>query len=318
MKKMIDFNQCEANTRAYGGSAGRKLGIVYRNENYLLKFPGNLREKEMKNISLSYSNSPVSEYIGSQIYQSVGIPVHETLLGFYSDKVVVACKDFRKRGEMLSEFGQLKVTFLPAFFDSNGNETNGTGTDLQEIIKTMEDHPVLNKVGGVSERFWDMFVVDAFIGNPDRNNGNWGVLNDEYDNIRLAPVYDNGNCLNDKWSDEKMASVMQNPEDLERMAYKARTCIFELKGKRLNPYQVIMSGEYPGCNDAVKRIVPRIDMSRINGIIDGVPCISETRKQFYKTLLHMRNDKVLQPALRNLEHTKQRCLRATREHDIEL
>ena len=24
--------------------------------------------------------------------------------------------------------------------------------------------------------FWDMFVVDAFIGNWDRHNGNWGFL----------------------------------------------------------------------------------------------------------------------------------------------
>lgn len=319
MQKMIDFNECEANRRTYGGSAGRKLGIVYQNENYLLKFPGNLKEKELKNISLSYSNSPVSEYIGSQIYHSIGIPVHETLLGFYNDRVVVACKDFRKRGEMLSEFAQIKVTFLPTFFDSNGNETNGTGTDLQEIVKTIEVHPLLRDLGGVSERFWDMFVIDAFIGNPDRNNGNWGVLSDEYDNIRLAPVYDNGNCLNDKWSDEKMKGIMQNPDELERMAYKARTCIFELQGKRLNPYQVILSGKYPECNQAVKRIAPQINMNQINGIIDEVPCISDTRKQFYKTLLQLRNDKILQPALQNLERSKtiQIIPSAKRGHDIE-
>ena len=40
------------------------------------------------------------------------------------------------------------------------------------------------------ERFWDMFVVDAFIKNPGRSNGNWGVLMDASFSYELAPVYD--------------------------------------------------------------------------------------------------------------------------------
>ncbi|TCU66892.1 hypothetical protein EV204_1132 [Tissierella praeacuta] len=27
--------------------------------------------------------------------------------------------------------------------------------------------------------FWDMFIADAFLGNFDRHNGNWGILIDE-------------------------------------------------------------------------------------------------------------------------------------------
>lgn len=51
-----------------------------------------------------------------------------------------------------------------------------------------------------------MFVVDALIGNPDRNNGNWGLIYKDHDILGLAPIYDNGNCLFDKWSDEKILS----------------------------------------------------------------------------------------------------------------
>ena len=41
-----------------------------------------------------------------------------------------------------------------------------------------------------------MFIVDAFIGNWDRHNGNWGFLYDTFnDEISLAPVFDNGSCL---------------------------------------------------------------------------------------------------------------------------
>ena len=48
--QMIDFNQYVQNQRMYGGTAGRKMGIVYKGKNYILKFPGNLKEQQMKQI----------------------------------------------------------------------------------------------------------------------------------------------------------------------------------------------------------------------------------------------------------------------------
>ena len=53
------------------------------------------KHKIKRTIAVSYTTSPVSEYIGSHIYQSMGFPVHETKLGTYQNKVVVACKDFK-------------------------------------------------------------------------------------------------------------------------------------------------------------------------------------------------------------------------------
>lgn len=99
--EIADFNGYEQNQRMYGGTAGRKMGISYKGKDYILKFPGNLREQGMKNIRLSYSNSPVCEYMGSQIYQIFGLSVHETILGERNGKTVVACGDFLEEGERL-------------------------------------------------------------------------------------------------------------------------------------------------------------------------------------------------------------------------
>lgn len=63
-----------------------KWELYMRKKNYILKFPGNLKEQKMKNIQLSYSNSPVCEYIGSQIYGLLGFSVHDTVLGFRNGK----------------------------------------------------------------------------------------------------------------------------------------------------------------------------------------------------------------------------------------
>lgn len=53
----------------------------------------------MNNIKgLSYVTSPLSEFIGSNIYKILGYDVHETLLGICFDgkryKVVCGCKGF--------------------------------------------------------------------------------------------------------------------------------------------------------------------------------------------------------------------------------
>lgn len=51
--QMVDFNQYVQNQRMYGGTAGRKMGIVYEGKNYILKFPGNLKEQQMKIYNLA-------------------------------------------------------------------------------------------------------------------------------------------------------------------------------------------------------------------------------------------------------------------------
>lgn len=295
--ELIDFNNFKQNQRLYGGTAGRKMGISYKGKDYLLKFPGNLKEQQMKNIHLSYSNSPVCEYIGSKIYELIGLPVHNTILGIRNEKVVVACEDFLEDGDKLYEFDKIKVTFEPQFLDSNGNETNGVGVDLYEIIMTIKEHPFLQDIPGVIERFWDMFVIDALIGNTDRNNSNWGIVLKRNGSKELAPVYDNGNCLNNKWDDEKMQIVMNDAAKMEAEAYKARRCIFEMQGRRVNPYYLMESMEYEECSNAVRKLVPRIGscMSRIQVMIEEIPTLSEVQKHFYTLIIEYRYEKVLLP-----------------------
>ncbi len=302
MMQLTDFNGLEQNQRMYGGTAGRKMGISYGGRNFILKFPGNLREQGMKNIRLSYSNSPVCEYIGSQIYGILGFDVHETILGERNGKIVVACGDFLEEGERLYEFDKIKVTFEPHFLDSSGNETNGVGVDLYEILMTIQEHPFLRDISGIREHFWSMFVVDALLGNPDRNNSNWGIIVCSKGSKRISPVYDNGNCLNCKWDEEKMVRVLSDSRQLDIEAYKGRRCIFELEGKKINPYNMIEELGYPECSKAVERIVPVIEnrFPRIIQVIQELPVLTEVQKQFYIAIMKRRLDHVFIPAYKKI------------------
>lgn len=163
---MIDFTNCKINNyKYYGGQNGNKICIKYNEEDYMLKFPGINKENE-------YSNSCISEYVSCQIMSTLGLKTQETLLGKYTlnnkEKIVVVCKDFVTKDFQLKQFAEIKNGQI----DST---ENGYGTNLEEVIKTIENQNIVEPIK-LKEFFWDMFIADALVGNFDRHNGNWGFL----------------------------------------------------------------------------------------------------------------------------------------------
>ncbi|RKI43140.1 CtkA family protein [bacterium D16-51] len=292
---LLDVTGVPQNLRLYGGVSCKKIGITLDGVNYLLKLPGNLKGRVLHNVALSYSNSPVCEYLGTEIFRMLGIPAHKVLLGKRGEKIVALCKDFVHSDERLYEFREIKSTFEPAFIDEFGNETDGMGSSLEEALLVIHEHPVLKRVPDAEHFFWQMFIVDAFIGNPDRNNGNWGILIKNDKEIRLAPVYDNGNCLNDKWDDEKLSKFMDDRQLLLNEAYKGKVCFFtNRKNKKINPFQYIESGKNCECNNALNDIVKSINREwhSICALIDGIDVISDVRKEFCRKILKIRKEKL--------------------------
>ena len=92
-----------------------------------------------------------------------------------------------------------------------------------------------------------------------------------------------------------MRIVMNDADKMEAEAYKARRCIFELHGKRVNPYHIIESREYPECLEAVYRLTPQIgnSMNRIQAMIREIPILSEVQKKFFTSIVEYRYEKVL-------------------------
>ena len=64
-------------------------------------------------------------------------------------------------------------------------------------------------------------------------------------------------------------------------------------GKRSSYYEIISSLAFEECNKALVRIVKRIDLEKINNLIDTAENISEKRRFFYKTILEQRYEKIL-------------------------
>ena len=295
---MIDFTGLPIRNKTYAGANGSKISVIYNDVLYMLKFPA----VPSINKEMSYANGCISEYLGCHIFESVGIPVQNTLLGTYTkngkQKIVVACRDFTAAGLVLQDFASLKNTIIDSVH-------NGYGTELSDIVKTLEEQTAIDPQK-LTEWFWDMFIVDALIGNWDRHNGNWGFLyNTVTDAISLAPVYDCGSCLFPQKKKKIMRKTLDDPAERQVRIFERPLSGIKINGQKIQYFKFISSLENMDCNKALKRILPRIDMDKIYIIVDETPFISDLQKEFYRTMLRERKERILDFSYHKLCHSPQ-------------
>ena len=303
---MIDFTGLPIRRKTYAGANGSKISVVYNGNIYMLKFPA----LPTRNPALSYSNSCISEYLGCKIFESVGIPVQEVLLGTYrtpkgKEKIVVACRDFTSPGIVLQDFASLKNQIVDSV-------RNGYGTELSDIQDTFEQQTAIDETL-LKERFWDMFIVDALIGNWDRHNGHWGFLyNTQTDEMQLAPVFDCGSSLFPQADEEKMQEVLADRTALNLRIFNQPLSSIVLDGRKINYFEFISSLKNEDCNQALKRIAPRIDMAVIQQIIAETSVLSDLQKDFYTTILSERKLRIIDFSLKKLRKLEKSSREETR------
>ena len=312
MIKIENFNNLKSSGIAYGGHGGSKSGVLFNNERWFLKYPKTTKSMDVKN--LSYTTTPLSEYLGSNIYKIIGIDVHETKLGIKDNKLVVACKDFLDSSEIILSYNEIKNEYsLETENELEKISTNySQSEDLQELFILMSTNIYFRKIEDLRKRFYDMFVVDALIGNNDRNERNWGlVLNKENAVLRLAPVYDNGAAFCNKSDNSKLQSFLDNENKFKQLAYDSSISVFSLNDKKINPLKYIESMQNEELNQAVLRIVPKIDLKKIKDFFDTIPyeynniqVFSKEQRLVYYNLLVYRYEKVLLPIYNKLNNKK--------------
>jgi len=303
MTDITDFNDSPiAKGMFYGGNAGAKEAVIYNDYLWMIKYPKTTRD--LVNPQISYTTSPLSEYIGSKIYGLLGIPVHETILGTRKNKIVVACKDFMfSTNHKLIPFHDLKNSFMSG--DLEAYSGTGSETLLDEVLATISEQEDLKSNPEVPRRFWDMFVVDAFIGNNDRNNGNWGLLWDTFTGeTNLAPVFDNGNAFFNKRSLKQMEKRLTDSKAMDEDAYKTLTCVYkhtglDNEGHHINPFNFIEEGSNKECSKALLRFLKNIDMDKVKALIKSIPesagvlaVMPDIQKKFYLNLMEIRLAKI--------------------------
>ena len=291
---MIDITNATWRSNRFGGSE-RKRTLIYDGSTYMVKFPDPVRSA--KKTSLSYINNQFSEHIGCSIFRHLGIPAQETFLATCIDpmnkreKIVVACKLFCQNGEgNLVEFSK----FLLNDTDSTSRRT----TTVEDVMDVLDHSPLRLDREKIKDYFWDMFVVDGFIGNGDRHLDNWGLIEMTDGTLSPAPIYDCGSSLSPLKSDEKKRELLADGNEFKQEEYNLNS-VYRMNNKRVL-YHEIFKNPPEDLHRAIQRIVPRIKTAstRIDRLIDSTEGLSDISKEYMKKSLLLRRELILLPALK--------------------
>ena len=304
MDKVFNFTKCKIDRiSAYGGS-DQKRSIIIDEKKYMLKFSDRVPEEKRNDLNSSYSNSYASEYIGCHIIETIGLDVQHTILGTYerysSDGIlqeypVVACENFLQENERLIEFKIIEAALL------DGRPPKVPSLDrLYMIFGGENDYFSREFAQKAKEHYFDMFVIDSLLGNFDRHGNNWGYIGNAQTNeiIRIAPIYDCGSTLYPQIADDVLEAILNDPVEITKRIEQFPKPALTMKknGEKLSYVTFINSMENEDLNEAIKRIFPKIDMSKISQVIDETPMVSDIRKTFLKSMLHERYERILVPA----------------------
>lgn len=274
---LLDFSEYPLSGIAYGGSE-RKVGILIDHAPFMLKF--------QKKTPFGLRYNTVSEYLGSHIYQLLGFECQETFLGKYKGENVVACKDFITLGCQFVPFNDIGESTI------DDDKENYRYT-YENILALLSANRKLTEVDETISSFFEIYIVDALLGNFDRHGGNWGFLKKD-NHYALAPVFDNGSCLYPNLSDEdEMRKILSDQEQINLRVYRFPTSQIKVNGRKGSYFDVISSLKFDAINEALETIYPKIDLAQINKLIDTLPCVTETHKEFYKTMLKNRYEKII-------------------------
>lgn len=282
---MKDYSAYSIDTNVFFSGADDKAQITINGQRYIIKY--------QRNSEVGMTFSHVSEYLGSHVFKLLGIPVQDTYLGTYNGKNIVLLKHFCAEGEILVHFNLIGESSL----EEDKEMYQYSYEDIQRML--LENKKSTN-VKETIDRFWDMFIVDAFNGNFDRHGSNWGFIKKD-NKYKIAPVYDNGSSMYPKLNtDERINSVLNSEDEINKRIYKFPTSHVMINGKKSSYYEVINSLQFEECNKALLRIYPRIKFEDIDSLIDSIECINDLRKKFYKRMYRERYEKILRPAYEKL------------------
>ena len=291
---MVDLTHATWLPNRFGGSES-KWTMEYEGKLYMVKFPDPNRSP--KKTALSYMNNHYSEYLGCHIFQTLGIPAQHTFLGRGTppnskrEKVVVACEVFcQDETGCLIEFSK----FLLHETDSEKRKK----TTIEDVMRVIDEDVMIKNKTQLKEFFWDMFVVDAFIGNGDRHLDNWGLIEKTNAPLSPAPVYDCGSSLSPLATDDEKAAFLSDGTTFKNVEYNLCSA-YRYQGKRIF-YHEIFKNPPDDLHRAIQRIVPRIKTAsaQIDRLIDSTEGLSDISKEYMKKSLLLRRELILLPALK--------------------
>lgn len=277
----------------YSGSTEND-GVIIDGFDYLIKYQDKMTKHKIN--ETSYRNNVISEYVACKIIKLMNYPVQDVLIGYILKnnikKEVVACKDFTELNEILFDFNKVHNSQN----DKTKEQVLFNSLELDDIISNIDLLNLNNLTSKeIANRFYEQFVIDAFIGNYDRHNGNWGyVLNKENRNIRLAPLYDCGSSFDSKLNDEYIETLIKDDKLLKNHILNISKSCITINNKNIRYYEFFNNTNDINFLSALNKIYKLIDLDKINTFIKKDENIPDLQKDYFIKYLSIKYDFLLQ------------------------
>ena len=159
-----------------------------RSEKIWLENPENGDIGLFKFTKSKYTTEHLSEKIAMEIAKLVDIECMKVDIGKYDNRVGSLSYRINKDGENLVEGIQLINKYYPNYNpETLFDDINKEYYSLEMILNSLKDYDF-------QREFLKIPVFDFLIGNTDRHQNNWAILQKDED-VRLCPLYDNGSSL---------------------------------------------------------------------------------------------------------------------------
>lgn len=283
---MEDFTKLVTKNKSYGGTNASKKSVIFNNELWMLKLP---RDTRLVN-DILWSNSAISEYIASYVFNMAGIKCQQVKLGYYFSKnlkrICIICRDFEEKDYRFCDFTSLRNQVI-------NHNIKGHSKELDDILEIFNEQDIIPHKE-ITAFFWETFIIDALLGNGDRHDGNWGYLyNIDTNDSVIAPVFDNGSSLFSHANEKTMKIVLSNPDEIKSRVYDIPLSAIKINNQKINYFDFLTTTDNKDCINAMRKIVPLINLVEIFKFINEIEILSDIQKQFYKTIIKERKERIL-------------------------
>ena len=117
--------------------------------------------------------------------------------------------------------------------------------------------------------------------------------------------------------EEDAKKIFSSEEQFNHFVFSSRSA---MKGihRKINYLYFLAFGLNADCTAALFRIAPRVDMAKIDAIIDGIDCLSDMQKQFYKTVIRARKERILDFSAHELHNAQAEVEKEDKTEEAEI
>ena len=234
-----------------------------------------------------------AEVVSSGLCELLGLPHAEYRLARYKGKEGVITPNFAVRRTSLVLGNELLMKIYPDYTRERSylkrkhtlrRVLGAIGKETRLPINWEIDDGIIDAIGV----FAGYLMLDAWIGNTDRHEENWGFLRDE-DHYYLAPTFDHASSFGSHETDERKAQRLETKDyyqGVESFVKRARSAIFleQTDNKPMSTLDAFkeIAERRPDAGKIWIRRMETIGTEEIESIIGKVPsnAMSDISKKF--------------------------------------